>query len=159
LAVAIFGAWFVANLWIDWFRSKQPPAADPFNSVFRNLNVGVFSLILFAAAVNAAGRVSREREQQTLESLRMLPVGAGDILFAKWFGSIWTLLPICGLLLCFWAIAAWFTALHAAALPLLFAASAIYLTFMASLGLWFSTVLKTSLRSTLFSVLVSLLLL
>jgi hypothetical protein len=56
-------------------------------------------------------------------------------------------------------LAALLTALHAAALPLLGAASAILLTFMASLGLWFSTVQPTTLRSTLFTVLVALLLL
>lgn len=154
-AVAVVGVLFTAHLWID----SQQLDAGPLNGIFRGLNAAAFSLVLLAAAINAAGRVSREREQQTLETLRTLPITTFQILLAKWLGSIWSLVPICGLLMGVWLLAALVTALHAAALPLLFAASAILLTFMASLGLWFSTIQRTTLRSTLFTVLVALLLL
>ncbi len=159
LALALLGfiALFVFHLWIDGNRLDRMPEADYANNAFRGCNVVAFSLILFAVAVNAAGRVSREREQQTLDVLRAIPVGLGDILLAKWLGSLRIVLPFLGLLALVWALALVFSALHAAALPLLLAGSLVYLAFMSSLGLWLSTMHRTTLRSTLFAVLAALL--
>lgn len=159
LAAFCFLLFLIYHLAFDVLRTRREGETDYLNNLFRVPNTMAVCLVLITAAINAAGRVSREREQQTLDSLRTLPVSVGEILFAKWLGSVWSVLPVCGLLGLAWGFALLVTALHAAALPLLLAGCLIYLTFAASLGLWFSTVMRTTLRGTLFTVLVSLLLL
>jgi ABC-type transport system involved in multi-copper enzyme maturation permease subunit len=143
----------------EWRGPRRADATDPANVALRGINMAALFLFLFVAAVRAAGRVSREREQQTLDTLRTVPVEASDILVTKFLGSIWDILPGFVCLAFFWVVGLLVASLHAAALPLLIAACLVYLCFMTTLGLWLSTHLGTSLRATLLTILCSLILL
>ena len=123
------------------------------NALVRGLGTPGVCFLGLAVALSAARRVSRERQRQTLDSLLTIPPGREEILFAKWLGSLLSArglwwLP-CGL----WALGVVTGGLHLAALPLMLAALVVYLAFMASLGLWFSTLYATSMRATLFTTL------
>jgi len=65
----------------------------------------VFVLVLVAlAGLHAASAIARERQQQTLIDLLMIPAGRGEIASAKWYGSLrrgrgafWGLIPLLAL--------------------------------------------------------------
>src|SRR5262249_22708889 len=64
------------------------------NSHVRVVGTAIAGASLVIVALSAAGRVSREREQRTLDSLLTTPLGRGEILFEKWLASICSLRPI-----------------------------------------------------------------
>jgi ABC-2 family transporter protein len=113
-------------------------------------------ILLFQVGLSAANRVSRERERQTLDGLLTLPVSAGEILFAKWLASIWSGRWLWAFLGAIWGLGVVTTGISAVSLALLVAAAVVYTTFIATLSLWFSTANQTTLRSTLFTVLATL---
>jgi ABC-type transport system involved in multi-copper enzyme maturation permease subunit len=113
-------------------------------------------LILIRVALSAANRVSRERERQTLDGLLTLPVSPDDILFAKWLASIRSGRWLWWCLGAVWGVGVLTTGISPASLPLVVAASVVYTTFIATLGLWFSSANRTTLRSTLFTILATL---
>jgi ABC-type transport system involved in multi-copper enzyme maturation permease subunit len=127
------------------------------HGLIRSVGTPVSCFLLLVVAVSAAQRVSRERERRTLDSLLLLPVSRDAILFAKWLGSIltvrWLAWALAGLL----AIGLVSGGLSVAAVPLLIGGGLVAVTFVASLGLWFSTVCANTLRATLLTVLVALL--
>jgi ABC-type transport system involved in multi-copper enzyme maturation permease subunit len=96
--------------------------------------------------LGASGGVARERQRNTLIDLFMLPGGRRDILVAKLLGAVWTgrwlLLATIGLL-----VAAPFGGTPVVALPLLFVAAAVYLTFGATLGIWLSVRSRSALTA------------
>src|SRR5262249_41900181 len=51
--------------------------------------VVLYASLLIGVTVSAAGSVSREREQRTLDGLLVLPGGREAVLRAKWLGSLW----------------------------------------------------------------------
>jgi ABC-type transport system involved in multi-copper enzyme maturation permease subunit len=112
--------------------------------------------LLFQVGLSAANRVSRERQRQTLDGLLTLPVSPEAILFAKWLASIWSGRWLLACLGAVWAVGVVTTGISVASLPLVVAACVVYTTFIATLSLWFSTVIHTTLRSTLFTILATL---
>jgi ABC-type transport system involved in multi-copper enzyme maturation permease subunit len=127
--------------------------ADQMNVWVRTINVVAGCLTLLAIAVRASNKISGERDKQTLDTLLTTPLSSRSILFAKFVGSMWG--ARMGFL---WLVATWLVALvtgglHPIALPLLLAAWLAYASFAATLGLWFSTICRSSLRATVFSVL------
>jgi ABC-type transport system involved in multi-copper enzyme maturation permease subunit len=125
----------------------------------RGLGTVLTCVLLLIVALNGAGRVSREREQRTLDSLLMLPVRWEDILAAKWWASILSVKAGAMALVVIWGLG-WLTGgLSLAAVPLLLAATIAYAVCMSSVGLWFSTSCGTTLRANLFTVLTAMLLL
>jgi ABC-type transport system involved in multi-copper enzyme maturation permease subunit len=126
------------------------------NSLVRGVGVPFSCVLFFMIALNASRRLSRERERRTLDSLLTIPEDWNAILFAKWLAS---LLSVRGLVWCLpvlWGLGLVTGGVHPFALPLMAAAWVVYATFMASMGLWFSTVNRTSLRASLFTVLAAL---
>jgi ABC-type transport system involved in multi-copper enzyme maturation permease subunit len=126
--------------------------AQPLNLWVRCVGTSLTGLVLFLTAFYAAGAVSRERERQTLDSLLTLPDGRRAVLGAKWRAcflstrGLWWLLPAA------WGLGLVSGALHVLAVPLLALAVAVYLAFVASLGLFCSTVCRSTLRATLATV-------
>jgi ABC-type transport system involved in multi-copper enzyme maturation permease subunit len=114
-------------------------------------------LLLVGVAVRAATSISSERDRLTWDSLLTTPLTSREILFSKWLGSL--LSVRCGWvwLGAVWGLGSAVGGLHVLALPLLFLAWMIYAGLLATVGLWFSLVCQTSLRSmiwTLFAILV-----
>jgi ABC-type transport system involved in multi-copper enzyme maturation permease subunit len=116
----------------------------------------VVGVVLFViVALSASRRVSLERERRTLDSLLMLPVGIDAILFAKWLGSIVSVSRLGWLLVPIWIAGILSGGLSVFALPLLAAAMIVYASFVASVGLWFSAQSGSTMRASLFALLVA----
>jgi ABC-type transport system involved in multi-copper enzyme maturation permease subunit len=110
-------------------------------------------LLLLAVGVRAAGSMSGERDRQTLDSLLTSPLSSDSILFAKWIGSIlsvrWGWLWLSAI----WGLGLLCGGLHIVALPLVVGAWLIFAGCMATLGMWFSVVCKSSLRAIIWTLL------
>jgi ABC-type transport system involved in multi-copper enzyme maturation permease subunit len=109
--------------------------------------IGISSVYLvIAAGLRAAGSVSREREQRTLESLCSVPASRLEILQVKWFGSLWRFRrTLVGLAMLF-ALAG-FCGARIASLALLLGSVAAHAIFAVSLGIFVSVISRTTLRA------------
>jgi len=85
-----------------------------------------------------------------------LPVSTGSILLAKWLGSIQSPRTLWLMLAIVWGVGGITGAADLFALPLLVGAVFIYVGFTASLGLLLSTIYRNTLRASLFSLLITL---
>jgi hypothetical protein len=155
---AAFAVVLLIHICVALLRPLDERGIGAVNAMVRGLGVPAFCLGLLIIALSAAGRVSKEREQQTLDGLRTTPLGALDILLPKWLASIWSIRPLALFLAAIWGFGLLFTGLHAAALPLLLAASVVYIAFFGTVGLWFSMLYRTTMRATLFTVLAAIVL-
>jgi ABC-type transport system involved in multi-copper enzyme maturation permease subunit len=112
-----------------------------------------YLFMLLLVALSAAGRFSGEIERQTLDSLLLVPA-RDRIPYAKWLASI--LQMRLG-----WWFLAWVICIGAArgmslqCLLLSAAAWWVYAAFLASLGLWFSLVSRSTSRATLLTLLLA----
>ena len=104
-----------------------------------------------------AGSITREREQDTLHALLMLPVERHEILRAKWLGSILRFGQIGYALAIIWLLGLVIGALHPLAFVLLVTACATYLSFFSAIGLWISLVSRSTLWANLSMALVLML--
>lgn len=113
----------------------------------------VACLTLLGVAVRASGSISGERDRQTLDALLTSPLDTDSILYGKWLGSIlsvrWGWLWM-GTIVGLGVIT---TGVHILALPLLLVAWFCYAAFLAGLGLWYSTVSRTTLRANVYTIL------
>ena len=122
-------------------------------------------LFLLGIALSAAGRISRERDQWTFDSLFILPVERWEIIYSKWLGcliaaALWLIILPLGATL-FVGIANRILNIDSIILVIL---GFIMLTttwlilagLIASLGLWLSAVCQTTLRARLFTFLIVL---
>jgi ABC-type Na+ efflux pump permease subunit len=105
--------------------------------------------MLMAVAVRAATAISGERERQTFDGLVASPLGAAEILWAKFFGSILSVRLAWLWLLAIWALGLGTEGLNPLALGFLMASWFVYAAALALLGLWFSLVCRTSTRAIL----------
>jgi ABC-type transport system involved in multi-copper enzyme maturation permease subunit len=133
--------WMVAQRW-NWqgFQFDM-------NIWVRTVGTMVACLTLLGVAVRASSSISGERDRQTLDSLLTTPLDSDDMLYGKWLGSMmsvrwgWIWLGL------IWGLSVVTGGLHVLALPLLAVAWAVYAAFLSSLGLYFSTVCRTTLRA------------
>lgn len=131
-------------------RSGTGTGAREFTQgVVRVLGTMILCLMLLGVALRAAHSVSTERDRRTLDSLLTTSLEDREILRAKWWSSFlyvrkgWWFLGLT------WFLGLFTLGLHALAIPLLVFAWVMYAVFAAGLGLWFSLVSPTTLRSTL----------
>lgn len=113
----------------------------------RLVGTAVACLTLLGVAFRASASITGERDKQTFDSLLTSPLDSSDILYGKWLGSIlsarWGLAWL-GLI---WVVAMAMGGMHVLALPLLIVAWVIFAAFLAVVGLWFSTVSRTTMRA------------
>jgi hypothetical protein len=119
----------------------------------RTVGTIISCLTLLAVAVRASTSISGERDRQTIDALLTTPLDSATILFGKWVGSILSVRITWIWLALIWGVGIVTDGLHLLALPALIWAWLVYAGFVAALGLWFSTVARTSLRATIFTLL------
>lgn len=104
----------------------------------RGLTLALLTVAAVGTALRAAATVGRERERQTLDSLRVLPAGPDAVLWAKWLGGVlrmrWLAAAAAGVLL----IGVLAGGVHPASVVWLAVAAAVHGGFLASLGLFVS---------------------
>lgn len=137
--------------------------AEPFDLRSRNeavqwLTAIICAVLFFTVGLSASGRVTRERQRQTLDGLLITLVGGKEILAGKWRGAIAKAEPLIWALASVWTAGVFTGAVHLLALPFMFGAAFLFVNFFALLGLWFSTVCRTTARATTFTALTCLLL-
>ena len=108
-------------------------------------------------AYRATGSVARERQQQTLEPILLLPIDRGEILRAKWLGSLMRGWPWLALILADIVLGTLIGAYHPFTAMLWCLAPWPMIFFFASVGLFLSVVMTTVLRANLMMVLVAVL--
>jgi ABC-type transport system involved in multi-copper enzyme maturation permease subunit len=140
----------------EYGRGTWEDLGWPMNGYVRGVGTCVACLSLLAVAVRAASAIGSERDRQTLDALLTSPLDSNAILFAKWLGSIlcvrgaWLWLGV------IWGLGVITGGISLFAVPVLIIAWLIYATVLASLGLWFSVVCRTTTRATVITLLVAL---
>lgn len=127
--------------------------AGKVNIFVRLAGTVVGSLTLLAVGVRAASSYSGERERQTLDSLLITPLDSTPMLVGKWLGAIFSVRLAWLWLGLIWGIGIAFGGLSPWALPLIAVTWLVFAAFMATLGLWFSILSRSSLRATLWTLL------
>jgi len=84
-AVVVLG---VFAFYLDHFANEKI-VAHWFVTILRGLLAVCAIYLMLGVGLNLAGSVSREREQQTLDSLLSMPISRLEILRAKWFGAFY----------------------------------------------------------------------
>jgi len=159
LVVLLVLASFVPAIWII-VENSESGGYNPWRILHQEMNIFirivgtlVACLMLLGVAVRASGSVSGERDRQTLDELLTTPLGSDAILYGKWLGSVlsarWSGLWVGSL----WALGVLSEGLHPLAVPLLVGAWLVFATFLASLGLWFSVISRTTTRATIWTLL------
>jgi ABC-type transport system involved in multi-copper enzyme maturation permease subunit len=146
LAVLVVAS-FLTLLWI---HSNHPTAASrAFINFAWSVGVGsvVACLLLLGVAARAATSLTNERDRQTLDNLLATPLDSTPILFAKWLGSVLSVRWGWLWLGTIWGLGAAFGNLHPLALALMLLAWMVYAALLATLGLWFSLICRTTQRA------------
>jgi ABC-type transport system involved in multi-copper enzyme maturation permease subunit len=155
------GLFLVAMQVWDWATGGSAnwrQLAEGSNQWFRIAGTGVGCLMILMVAVRASTCISEEREKGTLDALITTPMDADSILSAKllgcatglrlgwlWFGSMLAIGVLTG-------------GVHLLAVPIIIVEWFIYATFFAMVGIGFSMACKSSMRATVYTVLITLLL-
>lgn len=146
-AIILWNAW--ETTFIRAGGSSWRVIGQEMNAWVRIVGTLVACLLLLSVAVRASGTISGERERQTFDSLLTSPLDSDDLLWGKWVGCVlsvrWPGLWL-GFIL---ALGLLTGGLHPLALPLFLTAWLIYAGFLATLGLWFSAVCRSTLRATI----------
>jgi ABC-type transport system involved in multi-copper enzyme maturation permease subunit len=150
--------WFELALTFDnrGFRDYHQ-IIESFTAALRFFYYVFLACYVLGVAYRATGSVARERQQQTLEPLLLLPIGRGEILRAKWLGSLMRGWPWLALILADIVLGTLIGAYHPFSAVLLCLAPWPMIFFFASLGLFLSVVMTTVLRANLMLVLVAVL--
>ncbi|HBI45901.1 MAG TPA: hypothetical protein DDY78_24055 [Planctomycetales bacterium] len=131
--------------WLEW--------RGAWNGWVRVVGTIMACLTLLGVAIRAAYSIRAERDRETFDSLLTSPLSSEDILYGKWLGAILSVRWMAGLLVFVWGLGVVTGGLHFLAAPLLVLAWCVYAAAMASVGLWFSLVSRTSARAVLYTIL------
>jgi ABC-type transport system involved in multi-copper enzyme maturation permease subunit len=156
--ILALGSWFLVALCFD-IRGFDDYRRD-IESFGRGLRFFYYVLLacyVLGVAYRATGSVARERQQQTLEPLLLLPIDRREILRAKWLGSLMRDWPWLALILADIVLGTLIGAYHPFTAVLWCLAPWPMIFFFASVGLFLSVVMTTVLRANLMMVLVAVL--
>jgi len=148
-------AFSVVYLWLSWGFNRYIDDMPDFAQL-RVLANGYLAPVLsflgcsllLIVALTAAGTVSREKAQQTLDSLLTTPFATEQILLAKWVGGVFSVRGpwwcVSSLLL----LGVLTGGIHILAVPLFVLSWTMQAAFLAAIGLWFSINCASTLRAT-----------
>ena len=129
---------------------------SPSNVWVRIVGTITACLTLIGVGVQAAHSIRVERDRETFDSLLTSPLSSEDILYGKWLGAILSVRWMLVWLAFVWGLGVLGGGLNLLAVPLLVLAWCVYAAAMASIGLWFSLVSRTSLRAVLYTILAAI---
>ena len=158
LAIGLLvGASMLPLVW-EWYEDSQwnhswAAWRESLNIWVRVVGTITACLTLIGVAVQAAYSIRTERDRETFDSLLTSPLSSEDILYGKWLGSILSVRWMLPWLAFIWGVGVLGCGLNLLAVPLLVLAWCVYAAAMASLGLWFSLVSRTSMRAVLYTIL------
>jgi ABC-type transport system involved in multi-copper enzyme maturation permease subunit len=144
---------FVPLGFILYYSTDHEKLANAFNVWSRSAGSLMACLLLVGVAIHASTAITAERERQTLDGLLTTPLDSTAILLGKWLGSILSALRGWVWLGVIWGIGVVWGGMHPLSLPLMAGAWLVYAALLATLGLWFSLLSRSSLRATAYTVL------
>jgi ABC-type transport system involved in multi-copper enzyme maturation permease subunit len=152
----VLGFWFLRSLFLN--RDEYRRAVEGWAIVLRFLYYCGLGAYLLGVGFRAAGCVARERQQQTLDPLLLLPIDRSEILATKLWGALirgwpWLIL-IAGNI----AFGTLLGAYHPFSAVLLCTAPWVVVLFIAGLGLFLSVEMDTVLRANLLMLIIVILL-
>lgn len=151
MPLAIIVAHPVILTLVNRYSETKLSLSEQMNGWMRLLGTPLCCIMFFAVAFSAAGKISREREQRTLDSLLTTPLDRFEILCDKWLGSILCMRWLCLGIGSVWLMGFLTGGLHILAVFSLLLACVVYVAFLAALGMYFSTTCPSTLRATLFT--------
>ncbi len=143
----VMAFWFVRSLFLGGAEFRS--AIDAWSIVLRFLYYCCLGAYVLGVGFRTAACVARERQQQTLEPLLLLPIDRSEILWAKLYGSLmrgWPWLCLLAANLTFGTLVG---AYHPCSTVLLCIAPTTLVLFIAGFGLLLSVTLGTVLRANL----------
>lgn len=159
LASFIPAVWIVVDLYLafrgvalrqgGFSRTFWLQLAGRVNDWVRIVGTLVATLTLVGVAVRAASSVIGEKDRQTWDSLMTTPLESRDMLFGKWLGSVFSVRWVVLWLIVVWCVGVFLGGLYSFAVPWIVLSWIVYATFLATVGLWFSTVCRSSLSAAL----------
>lgn len=152
----VLGFWFIRSLFLDQEEFRR--AVEAWSIVLRLLYYGCLAAYVLGVGFRAASSVARERQQQTLDPLLLLPIDRSEILWAKLLGSLWRGWPWLALLAFNLLLGTFLGAYHPFSAVLLAIAPWAVILFMAGLGLFLSVQMATVLRANIVLLVVVILL-
>ena len=153
----LVGASMLPMVW-GWYEQLQWHRSwaywrESLNMWVRIVGTITACLTLLGVAVQAAYSIRTERDRETFDSLLTSPLSSEDILYGKWLGASLSVRWMLVWLALVWGLGVVGGGLNLLAVPLLVLAWGVYAAAMASLGLWFSLVSRTSMRAVLYTIL------
>lgn len=146
------GLWLLAAgslcLYLLW-PEQWTYALGMLNLVLRVAVVALLGGWCLFLSFRAAGCVSRERDQRTLESLLTLPCRRQEILNAKWLGSVFRYRHLGYVLAGLVAGGTAAGVFHPIAAILMTVTACVHLPFLTSMGVWLSLASRNTLRANL----------
>ncbi len=158
LAATLLPALLIVLYHLEYFyaaRHQWNTLPAQINLWVRFASTVVGSLALLAVAVRASTAYSGERDRQTLDSLLTTPLDSTPMLFAKWVGCVLSVRLAWVWLAVIWGVGIALGGLHPLAVPFLMVAWLVFACFSATLGLWFSVLSRTSLRATVWTLMMT----
>jgi ABC-type transport system involved in multi-copper enzyme maturation permease subunit len=134
----------------------RSPTVHAFNTYVRIVGTMVACLCLLGVAVRGSVAVRSERDKDTLDALLTSPLSSQEILFGKWVGCLWGMRWPGVWLASIYAIGLITGGLSPIAIPLLCGVVLVYAGTLATVGLWFSVVCRTTVRATVATVFTTL---
>lgn len=125
--------------------------ADVYFSYVSNVGCLILCALLIRVVVQAALAFSRERDQQTLDSLLTCPVSNLSIIGTKWLGCMLSVRKLWLWLAVVWGIGVYMAGISLITFSALLVFWVIYAGVSTLFGQWCSLVCKTSLRAVLFT--------
>jgi ABC-type transport system involved in multi-copper enzyme maturation permease subunit len=155
LVVLLIGVSFLPLLFILYFfleqyswASNPDYLADTMNVWARVVGTMVACLLLLGVAVRSAGGISGERDKQTFDSLLTSPLDSNDILLGKWLGGFLSMRRGWLWVGAIYGLTVLAGGVNLAGMLLIIVGWLVYAGFVSMLGLWFSTICRTTMRAT-----------
>jgi ABC-type transport system involved in multi-copper enzyme maturation permease subunit len=152
----IMGFWFVRALFLN--REEYAQTLETWGLILKFFYYVFLGCYVLGVAWRAGASIARERQQQTLEPLLLLPIERREILLAKLIGCLWRGWPWLALLMAVIAFGTLVGVFHPFSAVLLALAPWPMILFIATLGLLLSIAMRTVLRANLVMVMAPLLL-
>jgi ABC-type transport system involved in multi-copper enzyme maturation permease subunit len=126
----------------------RPHLAQSYNFYLRSVGTLVACGLLLCITLRTSGTVTIEREKQTLDALLTTPLSTTEILHGKWLGSILAFGRIGPLWLgALWMLGLATGGLSGGGLVLLVLVLAVFSPVCSAIGLWASTITRSSMRA------------
>ena len=171
IVIALVAASFVPVGFIFWFTIVDPStrfSAGPWwsaqrwdefgqgmNAYVRVAGTVIATLVFLAVAIRGAGTVSGERDRHTLDALLTTPMSARSIVWGKWWGCILGMRWAFAWLFALWVLGMAVGGVHPVMFPAVVVSVVVYASAFAWIGIFCSLHARTTLRSTMMAILMS----